>query len=155
MKNRLMGAVICLAIAALKIWAQSPDIILSRLLGNYKFNEAKEYIRSGHVEGPQAGNAALLMESAGLKEVHIDGDGNVTAIRNGVQDEAFVAIVSKIQSPPTLASTVTVVRALEAAGLFTKASLLFVGTTQQEEGTGGAFSHFDWLNHCAIRPTKH
>src|SRR3989442_11404873 len=138
MKNRLMGAVICLAIAALKIGAQSPDIILSRLLGNYKFNEAKEYIRSGHVEGPQAGNAALLMESAGLKEVHIDSEGTVTAVRKGAQEEAFVAVVSKIQSPLALASMMAIVRALNTAAIFTKSSLLFVGTDQQEEG---AFSH--------------
>ena len=62
--------------------AQSPDIILDRLMKNVKFKEAQQYIVAHHSEMLRvSGSPEAQLKSAGLADIRVDQWGNVSAIR--------------------------------------------------------------------------
>ena len=117
--------------------AQSPDIILGRLFGNSKVKDAKEFIEN---------NYAKLLEPAGTKDAAIEDDHNVIAIRRGADDQSFVMIVARLDSPPALAAMRAIPRVFDAAHISTKTSLLFVEAGKGEANLShlleeGAYRH--------------
>jgi len=132
--TRLLILALLTADAAL---GQSPDIILTRLFGNARFIEARDFIATNHdqilqsesatkEEGELASRCKALMEALELKHVAIDEHGNVSGVREGQQAGPFVAVVTSLDDPQASTSMVAVARAMNEAHLTTKTGLVFV-----------------------------
>jgi len=122
--------------------AQSPDILLGRIMGNRKFIDARQYIEAHYKGTPIEGAAATQMKSAGLEGVKSDRWGNVSAIRKGSQDDEFVAIISNVHAPEAQPAMMTLVKALDSVGIATKSGLLFIAMSPEADNAGEAVSEF-------------
>jgi hypothetical protein len=93
------------------LFAQSPDIILSRILGNTKLAQAREFIAS---------NLDRLLQDP------VVGD----EIRQGQQDGPLIAIVASSQGVTAMGA---IKQAMTSAGITTKIGLLFVAINTADE----------------------
>jgi len=137
---------LCLLVISGVTLAQSPDIILARLLGNARLVEARDYITMNHdrliqdetvaQEGPPA-RSKRLFESLRLKEIAVDEYGNVSAIRQGRDEGAFIAVMALQHATSAVTSMAAIARAIDAAGITTRTNLLFV-TVYESDDTNDA-----------------
>ena len=137
--------------------AQSPDIILTRLMGNSRLIEARDFIAANHDrlvqqgaeledQGP-ASRYKKLLESSHLKDVMVDERGNVSAVRTGQQDGPFVAVLSQLDSTQSVTSMAVIAHAMESAGITTKAGLLFVGVNKADGASDGIRAARDFFEN--------
>ncbi len=121
-----MQGLMLIVAASHLLMAQSPDIILSRLLGNSKLKEAQAYVQR---------NGQKLLKASSLKDVTVDEQNNLIVVRKGSQEGPFVAVMARVDSPQAVSSLVAIANALDAAGIVTKAGLLFVGISKPEDAS--------------------
>jgi len=122
--------------------AQSPDIILSRLLGNSRLAEARDYIAMNHdrlvqdeAVPQEAGPARSkrLFESLRLKQIAVDEYGNVSAIRQGRDEGSFIAVMALQHATPAVTSMAAIARAIDAGEISTRTNLLFVTVSESDD----------------------
>ncbi|HLH30265.1 MAG TPA: hypothetical protein VKY31_03620 [Terriglobia bacterium] len=105
--------------------AQSPDIILGRILGNSKVKEAQEHIQKNGGVASDAGDV--------LRGAVVDERKNRVIVRAGSQPDSLVAVVYAADSPESVGAVATILQTLDAVDILTKKSLIFVGTSKTDD----------------------
>lgn len=107
---------------------QSPDILVTRLMGNMRVREACEFIEKDQIALPPGTTFAQALKQQGLTDVHEDAAGNVIGIRPGQAGQPLIAVAVHLNESRSTASMLAIIRAMDKSELRTKSSIAFVGT---------------------------
>ncbi len=98
------------------VFAQSPDIVVNRAMGNPKFKDAQAFVEKDHdrinreniqlteiasppfKEEKRARVYLEMLRQHGLTNVEMDAEGNVLGIRKGVSDGPLIAIAAHLDT---------------------------------------------------------
>ena len=113
---KIASVLVFTVLCSVTVGAQSPDIVVDRLLGNSKFKAAQEFLDKDHdriveenirlteIPAPpfkedKRGAAVLeLMKQLGLQNVERDAEGNVMGLRKGTGQGPLVAIAAHLDT---------------------------------------------------------
>lgn len=126
---RRIGSALTLVVClAANLRAQSADILVGRLAGNSRIQEACAVIDKDPIHLSREFTFAEMLYRQGLSDIREDPAGNVMAIRKGQPDQPLLAVAVHLNQERSLAVVLAILRAMDKAELSTKNSILFIAT---------------------------